>query len=104
MNRSGVLLQVQDLRMHFPIAKGVFRRVVGHVRAVDGIDGQNETWTGRLAAHVGLQIPLTRSLALNAGPEIGSVRRRLPVTLPDGSSNDYGGLWLAGKLGLVMEP
>jgi hypothetical protein len=74
------------------------------VRAVDGIDGQKETWTGRLAAHLGVQIPLTRSLALSAGPEIGSVRRRLPVTLPDGSSNDYGGLWLAGKLGLVMEP
>lgn len=32
------LLQVTDLQVHFPIHKGVFRRVVGHVRAVDGVD------------------------------------------------------------------
>jgi peptide/nickel transport system ATP-binding protein len=32
-----VLLEVRNLKMHFPIQKGFFRRVVGHVRAVDGI-------------------------------------------------------------------
>jgi peptide/nickel transport system ATP-binding protein len=31
------LLQVVGLKVHFPIYKGVFRRVAGHVRAVDGI-------------------------------------------------------------------
>ncbi len=31
------LLEVIDLRKHFPIHKGVFSRVVGQVRAVDGI-------------------------------------------------------------------
>jgi peptide/nickel transport system ATP-binding protein len=31
------LLEVEGLKVHFPIRKGVFRRVVGHVRAVDGI-------------------------------------------------------------------
>jgi ABC-type glutathione transport system ATPase component len=32
------LLEVCDLRVHFPIARGtVFRRTVGHVHAVDGI-------------------------------------------------------------------
>jgi peptide/nickel transport system ATP-binding protein len=31
------LLNVTDLKVHFPIVKGVFRRVVGHVKAVDGI-------------------------------------------------------------------
>ena len=31
------LLQVRDLKVHFPIYKGVFRRVVGHVKAVDGV-------------------------------------------------------------------
>jgi peptide/nickel transport system ATP-binding protein len=43
------LLQVTDLKVHFPIHKGVFRRVVGHVRAVDGVD---------------LSIPKGRTLAL----------------------------------------
>lgn len=32
-----VLLRVENLKMHFPIYKGVFRRQVGAVRAVDGI-------------------------------------------------------------------
>ncbi|RDH87539.1 MAG: ABC transporter ATP-binding protein [endosymbiont of Escarpia spicata] len=31
------LLEVTDLKVHFPIHKGVFRRVVGQVRAVDGL-------------------------------------------------------------------
>ena len=31
------LLEVTDLKMHFPIRKGFFRRVVGHVKAVDGV-------------------------------------------------------------------
>ena len=31
------LLQVRDLKVHFPIHKGVFQRVVGHVKAVDGV-------------------------------------------------------------------
>jgi len=32
------LLKVQGLRMYFPIVKGVLGRVVGHVKAVDGVD------------------------------------------------------------------
>jgi len=31
------LLQVEDLKVHFPIHRGVFKRVVGHVFAVDGV-------------------------------------------------------------------
>lgn len=31
------LLEVMDLKKHFPIHKGVFRRVAGHVKAVDGV-------------------------------------------------------------------
>jgi peptide/nickel transport system ATP-binding protein len=32
------LLDVEGLRTWFPIRKGLFRRTVGHVRAVDGVD------------------------------------------------------------------
>jgi oligopeptide/dipeptide ABC transporter ATP-binding protein len=32
------LLKVQGLTKHFPVRKGVLRRTVGHIRAVDGID------------------------------------------------------------------
>lgn len=31
------LLKVNDLKVHYPIKKGIFKRVVGHVRAVDGV-------------------------------------------------------------------
>ena len=43
------LLSVSDLKVHFPIHKGLFKRTVGYVRAVDGID---------------LDIPSGRTLAL----------------------------------------
>ena len=32
-----VLLEVRDLKKHFPIEKGFFRSVTGHVKAVDGV-------------------------------------------------------------------
>ena len=31
------LMEVVDLKVHFPIRKGIFKRVVGHVKAVDGV-------------------------------------------------------------------
>ncbi len=34
---ESTLLEVKDLKMYFPIQKGFLRRVVGHVRAVDGV-------------------------------------------------------------------
>jgi len=32
-----VLMEIDDLRMHFPIKRGLLQRTVGHVRAVDGV-------------------------------------------------------------------
>ncbi len=34
---QNLLLELKDLKMHFPIRRGVLRRVVGQVRAVDGV-------------------------------------------------------------------
>ncbi len=36
-NTNEVLLKVDDLKMHFPIYRGVFQRQVGAVHAVDGV-------------------------------------------------------------------
>ena len=37
INKNETLLHVDDLKMHFPIYRGVFQRQVGAVRAVDGV-------------------------------------------------------------------
>ena len=36
-NDAKCLLQADDVKVHFPIRRGVLRRTVGHVRAVDGV-------------------------------------------------------------------
>jgi peptide/nickel transport system ATP-binding protein len=37
--RQATLVEVRDLKVHFPIERGViFDRVIGHVKAVDGVD------------------------------------------------------------------
>ena len=35
---SEVILKLENLKTHFPIKKGVFRKTIGHIKAVDGID------------------------------------------------------------------
>jgi oligopeptide/dipeptide ABC transporter ATP-binding protein len=35
--QDDIILEVKNLKLHFPIYKGVIRRLVGHVRAVDGV-------------------------------------------------------------------
>jgi len=37
-SEAPVLLEVKNLKKYFPIQKGLFRQVVGHVRAVDGVN------------------------------------------------------------------
>ena len=37
LQESSALVQVRDLKVHFPIRKGIMRRQVGAVRAVDGV-------------------------------------------------------------------
>jgi peptide/nickel transport system ATP-binding protein len=46
-----VVLEVRDLQVYFPIRRGVFRRTVGHVKAVDGVSFQLRE--GRTLALVG---------------------------------------------------
>ena len=45
------LLQVNDLKVHFPVRKGLLKRVAGYVYAVDGLDLQIES--GKTVALVG---------------------------------------------------
>jgi len=36
-NQDNLLLEVNNLKKYFPVRRGIFQRVVGHVKAVDGI-------------------------------------------------------------------
>jgi oligopeptide/dipeptide ABC transporter ATP-binding protein len=37
MTDNNIILEAKDLKLHFPIHRGVIQRVVGHVKAVDGV-------------------------------------------------------------------
>jgi peptide/nickel transport system ATP-binding protein len=78
------MLQVRDLEVHFPIHDGVFRRVVGHVRAVDGLTF--DLTPGRTLALVGE----SGCGKTTAGKGI------LQLTIPTGGSTRYRGEELVG--------
>jgi peptide/nickel transport system ATP-binding protein len=71
-----LLLQVSDLRVHFPIRKGILQRVVGQVKAVDGVS--LSIAHGRTLALVGEsgcgKTTLGKSLLNLIPPTAGSVR------------------------------
>ncbi len=80
------VLDVRDLAVHFPVRRGVFKRIVGHVRAVDGVSfsvrrGQTlalvgESGCGKTTAGKGLLqlIAPTRGSVMYAGSELTRLR------------------------------
>ncbi|NNG12990.1 MAG: ABC transporter ATP-binding protein [Halobacteria archaeon] len=81
------LLDVSELKVHFPIHKGVFKRVVGHVYAVDGIS---------------LSIPRGRTLALVGESGCGKTTAgmgMLQLLRPTAGSVRFDGTELTGLKG-----
>ena len=76
----------------------------GRAQEVDAIAGQKETYSARLAAQAALALSLSPSTSLAIAPEAGAVLRHIPVTLLDGTSKRYGGLWLGVSLSAELEP
>lgn len=78
------LLQVSDLRVHFPIRKGILQRVVGQVKAVDGVS---------------LEIPQGRTLALVGESGCGKTtlgKALLQLIPPTAGSVKFSGRELTG--------
>jgi peptide/nickel transport system ATP-binding protein len=81
---EGTLLQVADLRVHFPIRKGILQRVVGQVKAVDGVS---------------LEIPRGRTLALVGESGCGKTtlgKSLLQLIPPTAGSVQFAGSELVG--------
>ncbi|MGD2059567.1 MAG: dipeptide ABC transporter ATP-binding protein [Acidimicrobiia bacterium] len=98
-----VLVSVKDLKKHFPIMKGVFRRQVGAVRAVDGVSfniykgetlglvgesGSGKSTTGRVILQLDLAtegevtfegVDLTKT----TGNKLRSLRPRMQMIFQD---------------------
>ena len=97
------LLDVDGLHVHFPIRKGILQRVVGHVKAVDGISfsvhrgrtlglvgesGCGKTTTGRAILRL---VPITsgrvdfegRDLATVGAADLRELRRRMQIIFQD---------------------
>jgi peptide/nickel transport system ATP-binding protein len=73
---SKTLLQVTGLQVHFPIRKGIFKRIVGHVKAVDGVS--LKIAAGKTLALVGEsgcgKTTIGKSILQLIKPTAGSVR------------------------------
>lgn len=101
---SETLLDIRDLKMHFPVTRGIiFQRVVGHVRAVDGVSftiergatlglvgesGSGKTTIGRTIIRLykptaGQIIFENQDLATMHGEHLRQVRQRAQMIFQD---------------------
>ena len=73
---GGPLLEVRDLKVHFPLRRGLFRRVAGYVQAVDGVslDVASGTTLGLVGESGCGKTTVGKSILQLIRPTAGSVR------------------------------
>ena len=80
------ILEVRDLKVHFPVRKGVFSRTVGHVKALDGVS-----------------FGLRRGETLGVVGESGSGKSTLARVIAGLVKPTEGGFDLRGSVGMVFQ-
>ena len=90
--RTGVLLEAKEMKVYFPIRKGIFKRTVGYVRAVDGVS--LSLYEGRTLALVGE----SGSGKTTAGKAI------LQLIPPTGGTVHFGGEQISGLSRAELRP
>jgi oligopeptide transport system ATP-binding protein len=104
MSTSAPILQLDDVKTHFPVERGfIFRRRVGTVKAVDGVSltlrkgevlglvGESGCGKSTLARTIMHLVPLTggrvrldgKDLADSSSDEMSAVRLRLQLVFQD---------------------
>jgi peptide/nickel transport system ATP-binding protein len=90
--QRGVLLEVKDLKVHFPIRRGVLKRTAGYVKAVDGVS---------------FELRQGQTLALVGESGCGKTttgKALLQLIEPTSGSVIFNGANLAGKSRAEMRP
>ncbi len=88
------LLQVRELKKHFPITAGFFNRIVGAVKAVDGVsfDVHEGECLGLVGESGSGKTTVGRCILRALEPTAGQIRFRVDDTVTDVAGADHGQL------------